>query len=254
MIQSRENQMTESSNTARRPVALVTGAAGGIGLEACRCLGRDGFAVLAADLSAMPDDAPDHVYRALDVRSEDSIREAFEAAEALGDLRAVVVSHGIGAVTDVESAGKAEILPVTDINLMGVALVALEAGRRMASGSAVVIVSSIVSTAGRGKNSFMYAATKGGVDAMMRNLAVNFGPRGVRFNAVAPGFLSRPMAGIGAELRARQGGNQAFMPFSPMGRLPTPAEVGEAIAFLCSARASGISGAVLAVDAAQGAF
>jgi 3-oxoacyl-[acyl-carrier protein] reductase len=107
---------------------------------------------------------------------------------------------------------------------------------------------------GRTSSAFVYQATKAGVESITRSFAVGLASREIRVNCVAPGYLSEPMRGEGQVLRARQGGNEALKSFTPFGRLVTPNEVAEVVAFLCSSRASGISGVVLPVDGAQRAY
>jgi NAD(P)-dependent dehydrogenase (short-subunit alcohol dehydrogenase family) len=118
----------------------------------------------------------------------------------------------------------------------------------------MVFLSSITASIGRAHGGFAYLATKGGIESLTRAFAVALGARGIRVNCVAPGFVSVPMQGDGAEARAKRGGSEALLPFTPLKRLVTPEEVGDAIAFLCSSRASGISGVIVPVDAGQKAF
>jgi len=143
---------------------------------------------------------------------------------------------------------------VLAVNLEGVARLLALSGPRMADGAAVVTVSSVTASMGRTQAAAVYQASKAGVEALTRSYAIALAPRGVRVNCVAPGYLSQPMQGEGTVLRARQGGNATLTAMTPMGRLVTPEEVAEVIAFLCSSRASGISGVVLPVDGAQRAW
>lgn len=247
---------SQANRPGHSPVALVTGAAGNIGRQVCVCLARDGYRIVAADHAPDPGDLPPGCsYVHLDVRDEASIRAAFDVAASMGPITAVAAAHGILAISRVDDATKEDLQPITDINLLGVALVCVEAGRRMGPGGAIVNVSSVVATMGRrGAGAFMYTAIKAGVEALTRSFAVGLGPKGIRVNAVAPGFLTTPMAGLGAQARAKLSSMDEMLIYSPLGRLATPVEVAEAISFLCSARASGISGVVLPVDVGQRAW
>src|SRR5690606_5771392 len=128
------------------------------------------------------------------------------------------------------------------------------AAPRIAERGAMVNFSSVTAAMGRTRNAFAYQATKAGVEAMTRSFAMELAPREIRVNCIQPGYLSEPMRGAGATARARQGGNAALERLTPFGRLVTPAEVAEVAAFLCSRRASGISGAVIPVDGGQRAY
>ena len=249
-------KQSQANRPGQAPVALVTGAAGNIGRQVCVCLARDGYRIVAADYAPDPGDLPPGCsYAHLDVRDEVSIRAAFDTAASMGPVTAVVAAHGILAISRVDDATKDDLQPITDVNLLGVALLCVEAGRRMGPGGAIVNVSSVVATMGRrGAGAFMYTAIKAGVEALTRSFAVGLGPKGIRVNAVAPGFLTTPMSGLGAEARAKLSSMDEMLIYSPLGRLATPGEVAEAISFLCSPRASGISGVVLPVDVGQRAW
>jgi 3-oxoacyl-[acyl-carrier protein] reductase len=231
-------------------VALVTGAAGKIGTATCRVLAAEGFSILAADVVA-PDDPGDYQWQTLDVTDPVSVGSAFDAAAELGTVKAVVNSHGILRFTDPAGTADEVMRSIVAVNMEGVANVLQAAATRLGEGGSVVSLSSIASSVGRAKGAFVYAATKAALESMTRSYAVALGPNGVRVNAVAPGFVSEPMAGEGSELRAKQGGDDPLIAATPLGRLVTPEEVAEAIGFLCSDRASGVSGAVIPVDNAQ---
>jgi 3-oxoacyl-[acyl-carrier protein] reductase len=234
-------------------VALVTGAAGSIGRATCEALLEDGFAVLAADLAEPSDEREGMTWQRLDVTDVESLNAAFDVAAGLGDLTAVVNSHGILRHTKPEEPAGEAMRQIIAVNLEGVANVLQAASTRLGEGDSIVSLSSIVARIGRAKGAFVYAATKAGLESLTRSFAVALGPQGVRVNAVAPGFVSEPMAGEGSDMREVQGGDDPLIAATPMARLVTPAEIAEGIRFLCSDRASGISGVVLPVDNAQSA-
>jgi NAD(P)-dependent dehydrogenase (short-subunit alcohol dehydrogenase family) len=234
-------------------VAIVTGAAGGLGRAICARLAADGLTIAAADVIT-PEDPGNYAWLELDVRSTESIEAAVRAASELGRLRAVVNSHGILHFTDPADFSDDVMRAIIDVNLEGVARMCSIASRYLQADGSIVSLSSVVAGMGRAKGAFVYGATKAGIESLTRYFAVAFGPKGIRVNAVAPGFVTLPMSGDGAKMRAVQGGDEAVLQFSPMGRLVTPEEIANAVAFLSSPQASGISGAVIPVDVGQRAL
>jgi 3-oxoacyl-[acyl-carrier protein] reductase len=235
-------------------VAIVTGGTGSIGAATARRLVRDGFTVVLADLQQPRDPIDGCLFSPLDVRSQDSVADVFRYAATWGLVRVVVAAHGILHETPIDTFNTEQIEAIIAINLTGTARVAQMAGEKLADDGAMVFVSSITASIGRAHGGYAYLATKGGIESLTRAFAVALGERGVRVNCVAPGFVSVPMQGTGAESREKRGGTAGLMPFTPLKRLVTPEEVADAIGFLSSPRASGISGVVLPVDAGQAAF
>jgi 3-oxoacyl-[acyl-carrier protein] reductase len=234
--------------------AIVTGGGGSIGLALGPRLAALGLDVLLADLLPPTDPPAGCRAFALDVRDAGSIAALLEEATRHAPLRAVVVAHGILRETPPLSPAEATVREVLAVNLEAVARLLALAGPRMAEGGAIVTLSSVTASMGRTQAAAAYQASKAGVESLTRTHAIALAPRGVRVNCVAPGYLSQPMRGEGAVLRERQGGNAALTAMTPMGRLVTPEEVAEVVAFLCSPRASGVSGVVLPVDGAQRAW
>jgi NAD(P)-dependent dehydrogenase (short-subunit alcohol dehydrogenase family) len=235
-------------------VAIVTGGTGSIGRATGRRLAQDGFTVVIADVNEPAEAIEGCAFTQLDVRSAESIAEVFRFAEKLGPVQAVVNTHGILHETPVGTFNEEEIASIIAINLTGTARMAHAAGEHLADGGSLIFVSSVTASIGRAHGGYAYLATKGGIESLTRAFAVALGARGVRVNCVAPGFVSVPMQGTGADSRAKRGGTDALLPFTPLKRLVTPAEVANAIGFLCSGQASGIAGVVLPVDAGQRAF
>lgn len=235
-------------------VAIVTGGTGSIGSAISRCLVSEGWSVLMGDLLPPTGRVDGCDFIELDVTSEHSVNAAFDRAAALGTVKALVNAHGILRETTVGTYNEENVEAILDVNLKGVARTCNAAVRRIADGGAIVLLSSVTASMGRTQNGYAYQATKGGVESLTRTFAIALAPRGVRVNCIAPGYLSEPMRGEGAALRARQGGNAALEQFTPFGRLVTPQEVAQVVAFLCSPRASGISGVVLPVDGGQRAY
>ncbi len=234
-------------------VAIVTGGTGSIGAAVCETLASQGWICLAADL-VQPATPPAWRFQHLDVLSAASIQEVVAQAGTLGTLRALVNAHGVLHHTPLADGADEAVDRILAINLKGVARMSRAAAGSIADGGAIVNLSSVTASMGRTRDAYAYQAAKAGVESLTRTFAIALAPREVRVNCVAPGYLSTPMRGEGAELRARQGGNDELKKFTPFGRLVTPHEVAEVVAFLCSARASGISGVVLPVDGGQRAY
>lgn len=232
--------------------AIVTGGSGSIGREVAALLAGVGLAVLAADLDAPAPPPEGCRFHPLDVRDAASCTALLAAAE--GGIAALVLAHGILRETPALSLDEGALADVLAVNLEAVARLLALAAPRMADGGAIVTLSSVTAAMGRTQAAVAYQASKAGVESLTRSYAIALAPRGVRVNCVAPGYLSQPMRGEGVALRARQGGNAALTAFTPFGRLVTPVEVAQAVAFLCSPAASGISGVVLPVDGAQRAW
>lgn len=215
--------------------ALVTGAGSGIGAAVARRLLADGYDVVATDL--LPRDG---VVR-LDVRDEAQV------AEVVRDLDVLVNVAGIGSTTSAPETPLETWEEVFAVNARGTFLCCKHAipGMVARGGGAIVNVASVAALVGL-RNRAAYSASKGAVVALTRALAVDHVGDGIRVNAVCPGTVDSPWvrrlveeAGESLEaLRARQ----------PMGRLGTPDEIADAVAYLASDRAAFVTGSVLVID------
>jgi 3-oxoacyl-[acyl-carrier protein] reductase len=139
-----------------------------------------------------------------------------------------------------------EIDSMLSVNLRGTIVLVRETVRQMllnpSGSSSIVVISSIVAARGSPGLS-VYAATKAGLEGFAKSLARELGSRGIRVNAVSPGFLETDLsASLSAENRSR------IIRRTPLGRLGEPADVVGAIDFLSSARAGFITGQVLTID------
>lgn len=234
---------------------LVTGGASGIGLATVdRCL-QEGANVVIADLPgsagaslAAARDTQDGrrcLFLAVDVSATEQVdRLVADTVAQLGRLDGVFNNAGIGGLSAAAEYPDADFLRIIDINLNGVFRVARAALRQMhrqGSGS-IVNCASILGVFGQSMTA-AYSAAKGGVVNLTRTLALESAARGVRVNAIGPGYIDTPLlSGLDDTLR------QALVRQHPIGRLGRPEEVANATLFLLSDEASFITGAHLLVD------
>lgn len=236
-------------------VALVTGASRGIGAACARALAEQGYDVAlgyvrdedGARATAGAVEAfgrRTHVVQA-DVSDPAAAAALVAATEAeLGPLDALVANAGITRDGLAMRMSDDDWRAVLDTNLSGAFFTIRPALRGMLKRRAgtIVAVSSVVGITGN-PGQVNYAAAKAGIIGMVKSLAREVGPRGVRVNAVAPGYITTDMtAALSDDQRDQLLGN------TPLGRLGTPEDVAGAIAFLCSPAAAYVTGVVLPVD------
>ncbi|MEE2661810.1 MAG: SDR family oxidoreductase [Pseudomonadota bacterium] len=234
-------------------VAIITGGTGAIGGVVAESLQTPKLTIVAADLDDSPVPAG-QVFQPCDVTDPQSLSDLFERAESLGTVRHVIACHGILLETPVGVGDPAAVNKVLNINLNGVAHLCNTAAARLRQDTCIVLISSVTSFMGRAKSAYAYQASKAGVESLTRTFAVACGPKGIRVNCIAPGFMTSPMKGAGADLRRRQGGSESVSKATPLGRTIEGQDIANAVAFLCSPQASAITGATLAVDAGMGAL
>jgi NAD(P)-dependent dehydrogenase (short-subunit alcohol dehydrogenase family) len=226
--------------------ALVTGASRGIGHDVALALAHAGAQTLAGVRPGSP--PPDGMEAVeLDLRDVGSIRGGVEGAIArLGRLDILVNNAGVGTNHDALDATEAEWDEVLEVNLKGLFFCCQAAGRHMVERGhgRIVNMSSQAGSVGLRRHA-AYCASKGGVEQVTRVLALEWGPRGVTVNAVAPTFIRTPGT---AERLDRPEFLADVLTRIPLGRVGTTAEVAAAVIFLASPAAALVNGAVLAVD------
>lgn len=234
------------------PVALVTGAAGGIGAAVVRRLASAGYRVAAADLLEAPTPAAEQLDDAnsrrvvavpLDVTEPASVTAAVAAAADLGPLHAVVHVAGVLGAADLGDQDDALVDRVLGVNLAGAMRVSRAAAGQLSAGGSIVSISSIAAVRGGARGVSAYAASKAGLEGFTRALACELARNGVRCNAVAPGFVRAPMLATMAA-----GGTDRLLAQVPLRRLAEPEDIADAVEFLVSDRASYVTGVVLPVD------
>lgn len=243
------------------PVAIVTGAADGIGWASAQCLAQQGWRVALMDLRAEAAQAratelgPGHLGLGCDVTDAAAVHTAVSAVVArCGRIDGLVNNAGIGdqAVPTLQQSvdGFDRVLAVhlrgqflMSQAVAGVVLAQAVDGRGQRG--AFVNLASIAASGGiPARNA--YSAAKAGVVGMTRAMAMEWARQGLRVNAVAPGYVATALVAELAEKGALDGG--AIARRTPLGRMAEPSEIAQAIAFLLSPAASYITGAVLAVD------
>ncbi len=230
-------------------VALVTGAAGGIGRAIAQRLADAGHVVVGGDLAppASETDGPHEgiVDVHLDVTDDDSIAAALTTATELGELRTVVNCAAVLSAARTPNLTDSQLDHQIDVNLAGTIRVCRAVTDRLGSGGSIVNIGSISATLGGAPGVGVYAATKAGIEGFTRALACELGPRGARANVVSPGFVDAPMAGL---LRSDPDTEARIVASVPLRRLGRPDEIAEVVEFLASERASYVSGATVRVD------
>jgi NAD(P)-dependent dehydrogenase (short-subunit alcohol dehydrogenase family) len=236
-------------------VAVITGAASGIGAAAARRLAEEDVRVVVADLADEPGqevaDAVGGYYVRADVTSAADVQAMYRAAiDHFGRLDICVNNAGISPADD-DSIRTTELdawQRVQQVNLTGVFLCCKYGIEHLLAGGggAVVNTASFVAVLGAATSQISYTASKGGVLAMTRELGVQFARQRVRVNALCPGPVNTPLL---AELFAADPERAARrLVHVPMGRFAEPAEIAAAIAFLASDDASFITAATFLVD------
>jgi NAD(P)-dependent dehydrogenase (short-subunit alcohol dehydrogenase family) len=239
--------------TARQPrVAVVTGAAGGIGSAICGRLAADGFAVACLDVrehdvTLVAAGLPGAVGVAADVRSRSSVRAAGDRVRAeLGPPWLLVNAAGVFSIQRITELDEDEWDRLIDTNLKGPFLTCREFLPEMIQARDGCIVN-VASTAGvrGGRQRAAYCASKGGLVQLSRSLAVDHGPDGVRVNCVCPGLIDTTMADW---IRQDEEALTRWAGTVPARRIGTAGDVADVVAFLASGAGSYMHGAVMMVD------
>jgi NAD(P)-dependent dehydrogenase (short-subunit alcohol dehydrogenase family) len=241
--------------------ALVTGAGSGIGREAALLFAAEGAAVLIADRDGAAGErvAAEIVAAdgracslACDVAKSDDVADAVaEAERAFGALHVVFNNAGIfpdadGSPVDTEEAVWDQVMSV---NLKGVFLGCKHGIPALlrAGGGSIINTASFVAVVGAATSQIAYTASKGGVLAMTREIAVEYARQGIRANALCPGPVNTPLL---EELLADPAARARRLVHVPMGRLAEASEIAKAALYLASEESSYVSGATFMVDGA----
>ncbi len=225
-------------------VAVVIGGASGIGWATARALAADGCRVTVTDRNT--DGARDraaelgdpHTAASVDVTDEGSVQRLFDQ---IGPLDVVVNCAGFstfGLITDMPVA---DFRAVVDVCLNGAFIVAKYAGQQLREGGALVSISSLNARQPAAGMS-AYCAAKAGLSMLTQVAALELGPRGIRVNAVAPGFVHTPLTAPAASV---PGVVEDYVKNTALGRAGTPEDIAHAVLYLCSPTSSWLTGEVL---------
>lgn len=236
-------------------VAVITGAASGIGLAAARRMHAEGATIVVGDIdpkSGTPV-AKDlgGLFVAVDVADEDAVNNLFDTAAATyGSVDIAFNNAGISPPDDdlIETTELPAWQRVQDVNLKSVYLSCRAALRHMvpAGKGSIINTASFVAVMGSATSQISYTASKGGVLAMSRELGVQFARQGIRVNALCPGPVNTPLL---QELFAKDPERAARrLVHIPLGRFAEAEELAAAVAFLASDDASFITGSTFLVD------
>jgi NAD(P)-dependent dehydrogenase (short-subunit alcohol dehydrogenase family) len=234
--------------------ALVIGAGSGIGEAAAYGLAAFGAHVICADLNepaaervgrSITEQGGDASSVMIDLTQAERVREVIEG-EPQRPLDIVVCTPAVNVRKPLLAVSPAEFDKVVTLNLKGSFLAMQAAGRRMAHqghGSIILLASIRALTVEPGQG--VYAATKAGIVQMVRALAAELGPMGIRVNAIAPGVVETPLT---APIKEHPGWYRAYADKSALGRWAQPLELSGAVVYLASDAASFVTGSLLLVD------
>ena len=234
-----------------KPVALVTGAAQGIGKACAEALAEDGYHVVLADVQESVKDAAAALGGTgliCDMADPAAITAMFDHIEGeIGPVAALVNNAGVAMPGDFLDYDLDAFERVININLRGVFVALQRAGRTMVDRGikgAIVNMSSINALVAI-PSIPAYCASKGGVMQLTKSASLALAQHGVRVNAVGPGSIdTEMMAGVNAD----PGAMKMVMSRTPMLRVGTPQEIANVVAFLCSDKSSYITGETIYVD------
>lgn len=222
--------------------AVVVGGASGIGRATAYALAADGCRVTVADRNtdgarAVAADLGDpHTAATVEVTDEASVRTLFEQADALDVVVNTAGYSGVGLITDLSAE---DFRSVIDVCLTGAFLVIKHAAPRLRDGGALISLSSLNARQPAAAMS-AYCAAKAGLSMLTEVAALELAPRGIRVNAIAPGFVHTPLTEPATQI---PGVLDEYLENTPLGRAGTPEDIAEAVVFL--SKASWLTGEVL---------
>ncbi len=243
-------------------IALITGAASGIGAEIARTLAAQGAQVFIGDLNTTQGESTaaeiqqaggKASYLSLNVAEPEAVEIAFEEIATAGSLDILVNCAGIGFVGDILATAPEDFDRLMSVNAKGVFLcskAAVQSMKASGKGGSIVNIASIAGKVALSER-FAYAATKGAVLMMTRAIACDAIKDNIRCNCVCPGRVHTPF--VDAYLEKNYPGQEAEMfaklsAAQPMGRMGTPREIAHLVLYLCSDEAAFVTGSAYDID------
>ena len=239
--------------------ALVTGASRGLGRAIALALARAGAQVVAhyyrhateaqalcREIQALGREAECMAADLADARAGEKLAEQLTARDPEFRLDLLVNNAGLWRTTPLGTTEISAVDELLAVNLRSAFLVTQALLQWIPAGGAIVNISSVAARQGVAGGRSLYGATKAALDAFTRNWALELAPRGIRVNAVAPGYLR-------TEMTAAHFSNPAMLERAlarhPFGRMATPEEVAAAVVFLASPAAAAITGQIINTSA-----
>ncbi|MFN2099979.1 glucose 1-dehydrogenase [Altererythrobacter sp. MF3-039] len=246
---------------AEGKAAVITGAARGIGRAAAVLFAKEGADVLVSDILGEEGEETAELVRAegrkghfiaCDTSDEDQVIALMAgAAENFGRLDCLVNNAGVeGHIAPIVDSDTEQFDRLVSINLRGVWLCikhAVPHMRHFGNGGSIVNLSSLAGNVGYAGLA-PYVMSKHGVNGITKASAIEYSAEGIRTNSVSPGCIQTDMIDKLADALGAPSAAEALAPLHPIGRLGTSEEVAEAIVWLCSNRASNVTGTQLRVD------
>jgi 3-oxoacyl-[acyl-carrier protein] reductase len=233
--------------------AIVTGAGQGIGKGIAEAMAKAGYRVVVSDINeAEAKQVAEELKIAgasamavkCDVSNQAQVKQMFESAvKEFGGVEVLVNNAGIYPYMPFEQMSEEDWDKVMNINLKSVFLCSQAGAKIMPEGGRIINISSIASMVGF-NNLVHYCASKGGINAMVRALALELAPKKITVNAVAPGIIMTPSVSQGMSEEVLK---QTLM-MIPAGRMGLPADIANAVVFLASEKSDYITGQVIVVD------
>lgn len=234
-----------------RKTAVVTGAGAGIGRGIALGLAKEGYDVVVSDINQesirqVADEVSNLGVRSLavqcDISDAGDVAELFvQAKKEFGRVDVLVNNAGIYPFVSFDKMQESDWDKVMDVNMKGVFLCSKEALDALPEGGRIINISSIAALQGFA-GLVHYCASKGGVNGMVRALALELAPKKITVNAVAPGAIQTPGAQMSEE------NQKQVITTIPLSRVGQPEDIAHAVVFLASEKSSYITGQVIVVD------
>ena len=230
---------------------MVTGGGSGIGRGTCRRMAAEGARVAVLDLdgeaAAAVASEIDGLSYAVDVRDAEAVKDSIDDVAAhYGGLDAIFNNAGTGSMSRLHEYEPDEFRRVVDVNLMGVWHgIRAAIPPMLAAGSGSIVNTASISGVRPSPGEGPYSAAKAAIAALTQSAALEYGPRGIRVNAVAPGAIRSAMT---TPLLALGDWEKVWTDRTPLGRVGDPEDIADVVVFLCSDLARYVTGQIIVID------